>query len=375
MITSHEQNYMTSIVGSEYSGKNYPDGSITIGRRPVSSAKPLYRHSDTTEEAFAKQSCRVHGVLPTLHVVGQLSGRPNLVQELQEMGRVTPLVYPGCSSLTKSTKPSAPKGSGGLTKHGARLLRFGVEELERRVGKGNVGFGTLTLPEITDDEMLIVCEHWSELIRQVNQWLTRQLTKSSALDWVIGVTENQSKRSIAQSRFVPHYHFVFQCRVARKFILTPQELRKAWLRLLGRLLKKRLTCSQNLAIENLQVMRRSVGRYLAKYLSKGKRSASSELPDRFPGEEKIKAWYSVSLALRQLYRKRIRRFSNECYKVLVDLIDRGVDVPGVKMGCIRIDKGTHKVAVGWYILPLRRLPREIASLVESIDGVAPNVGY
>lgn len=226
----------------------------------------------------------------------------------------------GSSKVTNSHKQPqtrAKRGSKGLTSHGRKRVFGGVSFIEWRVGKHNCSFLTLTLPPFPPELNPTIASVWSELIRQITQYIRRRLTNASLLNWIAGAHEIQEQRFRRDGTLALHFHCVFQGRRhGRDWEITPEEIRGAWRSIVSNQLPM-LSDSDWRACERLEMVRRTASGYLAKYLSKGLRdmgdveSASRQcLPS---------SWYSISRALGQLL--------NSCVRTSGDAISTALNAP------------------------------------------------
>lgn len=317
----------------------------------------------------------MHGVQATLQVVRRMGEEQGEMSEVSQSVDVDPLNLQGSLSRENEKRVVTNKGSRGLTKHGRRLIMYAATSMEEQFGAKNCAFATLTVPALSDEEMMLVCQNWAKLVKGINEWIGNQTEDGWKVKWIVGVTECQLKRSRRESRFVPHYHCVFPCKKAGTYTFSPRDLRKAWGRLLSRVIQRSLSSSEISSVENLALVKTSVSRYLSKYMTKGGQSRSSASGTTLPGEEWIKAWYSVTRRVRTLYRQSIRSLHNDACLFLADLIDRGVEIEGVKMGAIKVKKRDRAITVGYWILPKGLLPLPIAEYLLDVHHIVPNRGY
>jgi hypothetical protein len=158
-----------------------------------------------------------------------------------------------------------------MTPYTKRIVKSAAYLLEKAVGKENLAFLTLTLPgesEISSEELKTCNINFSELMRQFCQVLSRRLDKLGLSEEYVCVTEIQPKRFLQKGQVALHAHLVFQSRKNRysNWAITKEEIRNVWEKLLTRLLKRNINAPAATRIESVK---KSISKYLGKYLSKG----------------------------------------------------------------------------------------------------------
>lgn len=201
------------------------------------------------------------------------------------------------SSSSQHGAVRAPRGSKGITTYGRRMVENAVYLIERSCPRHKISFGTLTLPDLNQDEQERIVANWSEITRVFFQWLKRKLEGCGLPAEIVYVTEIQERRGDRYGFFAPHLHFVFQGRKADKhgWAVSHQELRAAWLRTLRSYGVRPLHTK---SVENLQVVRKSASAYLGKYLTKGRRVRRG-LPEGSRGLPNLASWYGLTAGLRR----------------------------------------------------------------------------
>jgi len=208
------------------------------------------------------------------------------------------------SSETNSSTPpkrlSAPRGSRGLTSYAKRLLVGGVNLLEQRHGKHNLVFHSATLP--SDDPVIKIetLKKSKEILKYWRKVLSRLLRRYRLPhDDIIIVLELQKRQAI-------HFHTVFvnPCRRGR-YRLSLEQLDNAWRQALTAISPpSKLLTFLNLA--ELNKLKKSAGRYLAKYLSKGG-GANFDFSV---------TWYSIGNALKSQLKSLAKSVSRYVTKTL-----------------------------------------------------------
>lgn len=185
---------------------------------------------------------------------------------------LVPLVHHSVESC--DTPRKSRKTLRGMTKRMARNIRNAVYLLERKHGKDNLSFLTLTLPNLSSESLNKCVVGWDKLVKHFFDWLRITLKRCNIEFEYVYCTEIQSKRLQSRKEYAPHLHVVFRGRNGRKcsWAVTPKKCRKAWKRAILSLVDEQFDDS---ALENLQRIKRSAARYLSKYISKG----ANVLPD------------------------------------------------------------------------------------------------
>jgi hypothetical protein len=171
-----------------------------------------------------------------------------------------------------------------LTSYGKRLLVGAVNLLEARYGRRNLVFHTATLP--TDDPALKI-----EALRRSKQILKYWRKVLARLLERVGLPREDLVVVLElQKRGAVHLHTVFVNRYRRgRYVLSLQQLDKAWRQALTAIMPvlKQADFSKSCRTERV---RKSAGRYLAKYLTKG--------TFKFKADFSI-TWYSVGNSLKR----------------------------------------------------------------------------
>lgn len=170
-----------------------------------------------------------------------------------------------------STTSKARTGLGGLTPEGARNLRRATCALEEN--RDRLAFWTITLG---DPEMAVLQEldAWATFQDHVRTYLRRALIGAKLPPLACAVAELHPQRTERTGRPCPHLHVVFVGRRSRweRWGIDRHQLdgiiRRSFRSATGQ------SCSTT-AAGNVQPVRRSVSRYLAKYMTKGSRTVGT----------------------------------------------------------------------------------------------------
>lgn len=187
----------------------------------------------------------------------------NLVQD----GTLVPIGSSAPPNFKKNARK--PKGQGGMTKYLARRIRNAGYILQRDAGKDNLSFLTLTLPDLSDEDLGKCTRHWSKMVNKFLVWLRYRCERLSIPFEYVYCTEIQSKRLQLRGEYALHLHLLFRGRETRKapWAITPRQARKEWVRCIKSVLGH--SNFKSTALENLQRVRSNAAGYLSKYMSKG----------------------------------------------------------------------------------------------------------
>lgn len=249
---------------TKFSGTVYPNGEFTIGVVPRR-LKPAdilpVKAKLSEEEELRAYALHEHGLEPALAV----------------FGGEAPL---GSSSLPISAMRSR-KGLNGMTSAARRKIRNDCYLIEKEFGRGNCGFMTLTLPEMNLEDWAAVCHDWGKLVNNFTKRVKRRLTARGIKPYIVYVTEFQMKRYEKTGRAYPHLHACYPAKPNRTYdwYISASELRDIW----REVIQSRCLSSYSFdASIDCVVVKKGLGAYLSKYLSKGagdiKRVVESGIP-------------------------------------------------------------------------------------------------
>lgn len=225
----------------------------------------------------------------------------SLEQEVQGVGL----------SIAVNSRKRAERGSKGITSPARDILCWSANQLERVYRRANMSFLTLTLPELSQDDLVTVQSNWPKIVKGVTEEIKRALERSGLSTAIVGCVELQLERGANDGRDWPHLHMVFRGRHHSKsqWALSAKGFRKIWRGVLGRVVSTDIYDWS--ACENVQQVAKSSGGYLAKYISKGKSKGQDEIRDTWHPSD----WIICSRRLRSLY----KRLSITGYDIAVTL--------------------------------------------------------
>jgi hypothetical protein len=195
-------------------------------------------------------------------------------------------------------------GKRGITGYGRRMVKSAATLMKRMPGK-RLTFCTVTMPPLSRGLRRELALAWPEFLRQLIQWLARQLRKSGLPGLVCSVSEIQPKRLKALNEGYLHLHLVWINHYARSGNWAVDvDLLKTWC---SEFLQRRgLWEADSWVNVDVQQVKKTAAGYLAKYMSKG----SAEIEqfaedcgwDAVPGQ-----WWNLSKPARDL----VKRFTYE----------------------------------------------------------------
>jgi len=191
----------------------------------------------------------------------------------------------------------AKRGSKGINSRQRDILCWGAATLERVYNRANLSFLTLTLPELSVDDLDALKANWGDIVNRVQLRIKEKLHGMGIETAIVGCVEIQLERYENSGSVYPHLHLVFRGRRDDRsaWAIKSHQFRQIW----------RRCCSKFLgsaeydwgASENVQQVKRSVAGYLAKYVSKcASKSGSGVLLGWHPRD-----WVFVGRRIRVLY--------------------------------------------------------------------------
>lgn len=257
----------------KFYGRIWPNGNFSLGLGPVGS-----RALDLDEES--------EGIQARYGAAGSIGDAVAALTSSNALNSHTP----------ENERPQ--RGLKGITALGQQMLRSACYVLERDYGIGDLCFATLTVPALPKGARFLLAQNWSELVRQLLQWVSRKLMQSGRPTKIAGCTEIQSRRLEASGEAYLHLHLVWPAHsnsADRLWAVEWAEIREWWSRALVR-----FSCCElphHPRVE-LAPVKKSAERYMGKYLSKG----SGEALDQFIedlGEESVPpTWWFMTADLR-----------------------------------------------------------------------------
>lgn len=254
----------------EPTGRLWPNGEFTVGYAPCGGMEVL----ESAEEYAAKWTPPLGSSIPS-------------------------------NSHRHRDGGAAKRGTKGLTSHGKRVLRNAAWRMQRLYGKRSLSFVTLTLPSLSYEEYWNLSTCWSEVVRVFFQKISRALDRKGLPSCYLSCTELQPERTQRDEVPALHLHFVVvgRWRGRGAWAFTPKFFRDSWAEVLELYVGHPVVRD---ALENVQMVKKDVSAYLAKYMSKGVSMASPPRSDG-TGWSLPTCWYNCSIKLRRWVLDNVRR--------------------------------------------------------------------
>lgn len=257
------------------------------------------------------------------------------------------------SSIAANSHTRAERGSKGISVRQRDVLCWSANSLERIYKQSNMSFLTLTLPELSQADLVTVQDRWSDLVNTVQTYIQRELKKYGCSSAMVGCTEIQLERFENSGRSFPHLHLVFRGRFHARshWLIKPVRFRDIWRRSVGRFVDTSQYCWDS--SENVEQVRKSSGGYLAKYVSKCASKQRTGTKDLwYPSD-----WIVCSRRLRGLY-ERLSLGGYEAASVLLSVVSHWRQGMGYKQSIVisTAAYGERKIGEwgwlkGWEVFP------------------------
>lgn len=229
------------------------------------------------------------------------------------------------------------------------MVQNGCYRLEKIYSRRRLAFGTVTLPSLPDDYLLLLIADWSELARQFLQQLDREIARQSprSRGHFVGVTEIQPERMEKTGIPCPHLHFVYPGHAGDwQWWVTADRIRSIWRSILVARLSRWLAPDQLPIVDvraavNCQRLKKSAAKEMGKYLSKGsciKKVKDSGYSDFLPS-----AWWHCG---RILSREVKRHIISAPLSILV-AIRQGIDFVGRGLAEYWYPVERDNIVYGW----------------------------
>lgn len=214
----------------------------------------------------------------------------------------------------------AKRGSKGITRHGARMVRNAAFLLQEKYGKDVLGFYTFTLPPTTATTEYALALQWSEVVRVFLQSVKRLLTAAGLPGSYVGCTEIQTKRYNQCGGMPLHLHLVCVGRVrGGAWAIHSDQWRALWRRALVTRCPEYAAASFKASVDTQRV-KESIEGYLGKYMSKGVAALGPILVED-PGivEFLPSSWWFCAVKLRRAIGARLTGGSDSARRLARDI--------------------------------------------------------
>ena len=256
------------------------------------------------------------------------------------------LTVPG-NSHSGAVRPEK-YGKLGITGYGRKMVKSAATLIQKMPGRRTT-FATVTMPTLPKQLRRELALEWPEFLRQLLQWLTRQLRKSGLPGLVCSVTEIQPGRLADYEEAYLHLHLVWPNHGGRygNWAVDCDALR-TWV---AEFLQRRgLWATEAWVNVDTQEVRKTAAGYLSKYMSKGVAEIEEFAKDcgwdAVPGQ-----WWNLTKPARDLVKKYTHE-GVETGHLLQSVIDHAIHTCdmspfwGLNMAVLTIGKA--QVMAGWY---------------------------
>lgn len=253
----------------------------------------------------------------------------------------------GLSVAVISHKPAKKRrGEGGITSLNKRYIKSAWALLEREHGRRCLSFGTSTLPNLSDEDLLKVCVNWSDLVRKFFQELTRLLERRGYSTNYLFVTEIQEDRYLATGKVCPHLHWVAQGKkhqFMKGWAIDKSEIKDLWARMLSNLLGHDVPAG---AATRVEQPKKDLTSELGKYLSKGGKQVKQITED---GNAHLlpSAYVGMSKALKAQIKKEIVTMTGDDAADFLTNLKFYAAAGFLKFREIAIEYLGRSITVGW----------------------------
>jgi hypothetical protein len=251
------------------------------------------------------------------------------------------------NSHTVANRPEK-YGKLGITGFGRKMVKSAATLVQKMPHK-RVTFATVTMPTLPKQLRRELALCWPEFLRQLLQWLSRQLKRQGLPPLVCSVTEIQPKRLAEHQEAYLHLHLVWPNHWAKSgnWAIDVDRLRSWCAEFLQ---GKGLWCEGAwVNVDTKQVEKTAAG-YLSKYMSKG----SDELHqfaedcgwDAVPGQ-----WWNLTAPLRALVKKYTRKGQQvgELLECMLSYVWNTGDMSGFHwLHEICLQYEGRSIQVGWF---------------------------
>lgn len=286
-----------------YSGRVFPSGDFSIGIVPAPKQRPADEEYERTKGRMARMVTRWQEYGVDYHEVAYLpepctSPPPNLVS--------------GAKSAQRGKY-----GSKGITGYGKKMVRSGAKILQEEWGVRCTGFGTLTLPSFSSEEMAIIADSWGILVKRFFEEFKREQRRHGGDERYVCVTEVQEARFKDSGELGLHVHFVYKARptaYSANWFISANWCRHTWRRILANRLDRLCSDIPTPRCE-LKLVRKDAAGYLGKYMSKGGKILE-RIKEAMPALALPKQWWGCDACTRGNVKDRIVRLDSVCSAAL-----------------------------------------------------------
>lgn len=282
-----------------FSGRIFPSGDFSVGICPAPKQRPADEEYERARGRMTRRVIRWQEEGVDYHEVNYapntcVSHPPNLV------------------SGTKSAH-RGKYGGKGITGYGKKMVRSGAKILQEEWGLKCTGFGTLTLPSFSYEDMATIADSWGVLVKRFFEEFKREQCRNGGDERYVCVTEIQESRFINSGELGLHIHFVYKARQSAydtNWFISANWCRHTWRRILANRLGHVCADIPSPRCE-LKLVRRDAAGYLGKYMSKGGKILA-RIKEAMPALALPGQWWGCDAGTRRDIKGRIIRLDSVC---------------------------------------------------------------
>lgn len=231
-----------------------------------------------------------------------------------------PISHKVALGLADPPRERAKRGSKGITRHGARMVRNAAYLLQQKYGKKRLTFLTCTMPSTIQTEQYAIAMEWAEIVRQFMQSVTRLLKAAGLPPSYVGCTEIQGQRYAREHGMPLHLHVVFpNKRKTGGWKINCNQFRALWRRAIVNRCPFMADRKFSASVD-AEPIKKSAEGYLGKYMSKGApQLAAMAIDDPGIVEFLPSAWWCCSTNLKRAVGKRITGGCKTALKIIRDV--------------------------------------------------------
>lgn len=282
-----------------FSGRIFPSGDFSVGICPAPKQRPADEEYERTRGRMTRRVIRWQEKGIDYHEVNYapntcVSHPPNLV------------------SGTKSAH-RGKYGGNGITSYGKKMVRSGAKILQEEWGLKCTGFGTLTLPSFSVEQMHLIATNWGLLVKRFFEEFKREQRRHGADERYVCVTEIQEERWSKSRELGLHIHFVYQARKVSRgadWSISANWVRRVWRSILA----NRLGVSfADIPVPRcqLELVRKDAAGYLGKYMSKGGKTLA-RIKEVVSTLALPSQWWGCDASTRRDIKGRVIRLDSVC---------------------------------------------------------------
>jgi hypothetical protein len=260
------------------------------------------------------------------------------------------------------------RGLSGITGYGQQMIKACGFLMGERWPQHRKTLGTITLPPMDQESRREVVLQWSEMTRQLLQWLTRRLERLGLPPIVCSVTEVQPKRLSSLGEGYLHWHLMWLNIPAKAghWSVSPSCLRSFLAKLLKRLVP---SYGGGFINVNVKAVKGEAAKYLAKYMSKGKQQIEEAAEDW--GEDVCPStWWNMTGSARAMVKSetfRGREPGQMLEAVLEHAWSTDVDLHFEYLRHVELEFDGVRVTVGWRGRFVADVACRVRSRLKSVD--------